>query len=209
MIRVIRGFLVALTVCIPVSAQIYLDLYTNLSTDGTYVYATGTMQYSPGPNCSMCAAAYHTYQEAGQLTSPSGNKSFCNNSWDGSAETSINLQCATELPLDDDYGDYVMTFSPRAACSIVGVILSAALFPVINVKVTTSYFGPNLPGAIGFCNYPTAACTGGTTPTCGPPHLTVFSYPNCNTYIRSSFLVVNGSCTPSLDFPAGGGGPCT
>jgi hypothetical protein len=209
MIRPIQWLLAAAIVCVSASAQEYsIDVYTNLTTDGTNVYATGVLQYSPGSNCSMCATAFHQYQETGQLTSPSGRSAYCNNSAGVGAGSSENLQCSTELALNTDYGNYQMTFNPVATCSVIGVFLSTVMQPVINVKVTTTYFGPNLPGNPVFCNYPTGACTPGTTPTCGPPHLTAFAFPSCYSYIRSSWLVVNGSCTASIDFAAGDGGPC-
>jgi hypothetical protein len=78
----------------------------------------------------------------------------------------------------------------------------------INIRLATVYYGPLRAASGGFCSYNNTACSGGT-PSCPAPHVTAFSYPSCSNYVRSSYLIVNGRCSTSIDFAAAGPGPCS
>ena len=102
---------------------------------------------------------------------------------------------------------YYVSTSASAFCECVSKqFVQAGGTSVLSIH--TTYFGPLRASSGGFCSYSKAACSSGT-PTCPPPHITALSYPNCNQYVRSVFLVLNGTCqSPSLDFAATGAGAC-
>ncbi|MBV8842113.1 MAG: hypothetical protein JO307_04805 [Bryobacterales bacterium] len=138
----------------PVYGQMYLDVYIDASSDGAGVYATGILQYSYA-NCPACASYRHYYQQAVQLTSPSGRTAYCNNNAGGSGQDPIDLQCPVQLDPGDDYGDYTVTYSPYASCSGMGVFLNSAFSISIRLGKSVCYFdSPNYTGASGgYCLY--------------------------------------------------------
>jgi hypothetical protein len=80
---------------------------------------------------------------------------------------------------------YYASTSASAFCECVSQqFVSAGGTSVLSIH--TTYFGPLRASSGGFCSYSKSACTSGT-PTCPPPHVTAFSYPNCNQYVRSVF----------------------
>jgi hypothetical protein len=109
------------------SAQFTLDIYQNTSTNGTYVYNTGVLQYSPGQNCSMCPSATHLYQATPEVISPSGRVGSCGIYDQTSASTSVNSQCEASLAINGELGNYQLTFNPYAHCSVIGVFINTTL----------------------------------------------------------------------------------
>src|SRR5947209_18061761 len=73
--RFFRCALVAAWAVVPIAAQ-SVSIYLSSNDDGTYVTATGILQYSAN-NCSWCSTAQHTYQQTVTITSPSGRTGSC------------------------------------------------------------------------------------------------------------------------------------
>jgi len=73
--RFFRCALVAAWAVVPLAAQ-SVSIYLSSNDDGTYLTATGILQYSAN-NCSWCSTAQHTYQQTVTITSPSGRTGSC------------------------------------------------------------------------------------------------------------------------------------
>lgn len=190
-LRHFRWFVLAL-VTVAASGQVTVDIYQSPSTDGSYVYSTGVLQYDPGSNCTMCPSAYHTYQQTVTITSPSGRTSSCTFS-DGSVATSSrNLQCEAALPINGEAGTYNMNDNPRVTCSIWGLFLNTNLPGNIHIGDAQTGYTNGLQTFYG-CEYRSLACIPGTGAVCtGGLGFTLS--PGCYDYFKAWYLTasVNG-----------------
>lgn len=206
-----RWCALALVMSLPVMGQPSINLYWNSSSDGTNVYLTGELQYSPGQSCNMCSYAYHTYSQTLTITSPTGRNAYNTNDLGSAASNSVDMEGEAVLSVGDDLGDYTFEFRPRAICSVVGLFLAAVINPQPPITINQSYFGPPVlityhPGGSQTCEYQSIACTVGT-PTCGlPAHGLLLTF-SCPLVARARFFVINGTCTFALAADGGNDAP--
>lgn len=182
-------------------------IYQSESTDGTNIYTSvqveGSMVGSPSAACNY-NSAIHT-PKAYNLLGSTGGWVSGNPGYMSSYISVTNNQAVpgtTAIVYFDAEGEII--------CSVFGDFWDVSL-PRINVKITTTYWGPPPIFSNGNCYYTTLACTNNTTPTCRSATTPGWLIPgaSCPSYARGSYLVVNGTCEFAVGFAATSGGPCT
>jgi hypothetical protein len=187
MIQQIYRSLALLTIAVAAPAQV-MDIYNSPSSDGTYVYDAGVIQYSAGEGCTMCATATHTYQGSVVVTSPSGRQGSCSFDTAQSAASPLNLQCEASIPIDGEEGNFTAVYNPTVVCSMFGTLLNASLFDVIGVGVSATNYKQSYVGRSS-CVY-SQDCD--VTPTCGTAqgYANVTASPPCMQYYLQQFTSV-------------------
>ncbi len=106
-------YLLVLFLCFAssVSAQ-SIDTYAQVSTDGTNVYATGVIQSSSWTTYTI---AYHTYSSSLTLKSPSNRTNPCGYSTTDPSNQAVEEFCSTQLPINNEYGNWVLAGSDKAS----------------------------------------------------------------------------------------------
>ncbi len=188
--------------------QFTIDTYENSSSDGTYLYATGVVQYVPSYGCSMCASANHSYTQTVTIRSQSGGSGGYNQCYlQTSASNAENLQCEAIATIDPNAGLYTIEDDPVAICSEIGTFLNTKLIDYIAIAIsftqTTPWpmLGPTCPQ--------TPACLPGTTSRCSPTEVITLPGNVCYNYYQTWLVMVNGSCLPiGSSVAADGPGTC-
>jgi hypothetical protein len=161
----------SVTVC---GQAVTVDSYTTASSDESNIYGTGVIQANMTNFCNSnpgaCSHYSHLYAQTLTLTSPSGRVSSCNFSPSDPASDPVDLSCETDLPFDDEIGNYTLQNQQSAHCTYAGTFFSSLTDLVLSVGYAVTYFqNPStLTGSTGTtCYYANTACNPGTTPTCG------------------------------------------
>ena len=189
------GFITILTVVLATGSRIYAQTYNDVTMDYSYVYLD---VYDDAPNDGTSCPQY-TDVSVDWVGYVGDAQSYY-------PDTAHVSMLAVNTPDTNYPGTKEIIHYGQQRGGNCGAFSDAVLS--INIKLTTSYFGPLRAAQGGFCSYTNNACSSGT-PSCPGPHITAFSYPSCNNYVRASYLVVNGSCSISIDFAAAGPGPCS
>jgi hypothetical protein len=98
-------------------------------------------------------------------------------------------------------------WSASVYCSFIAATIFATGVPSINIKITTTSWGP--PPIVGSnsCTYNILACSTGT-PTCKGALLGIVFSEGCPDYVKAEYLVVGGTCDLGVAASATGPGIC-
>ena len=113
----------------------------------------------------------------------------------------------------DDGQSYSITFSPPFPQEAVEFCVACSggdvnVTPVsLNVRISTTFWGPPVTVTNNVCFWGSLACSSGT-PTCRTG-IGVSFFPSCPNYVKANYLVINGGCFGvHLTSAATGPGPC-
>jgi hypothetical protein len=192
-----------------VSFQPDYSVYTDESTDGTCIYTSVqidgsgemTVNYSD-PSCASLPPISHTPYVADTLNGGGGN-------WvsGGSYCPDCYLSSSTEQNILATPGtDYTFSWGAEVYCTIGGYFFT--FFGSDIVGLSQAFWGPPPVEINGECHWGTLACSSGT-PRCTNIGGFIFTE-GCPNYMRSTTLILDGSCQPNLSYghQAAGPGQC-
>ncbi len=173
-----------------------VSLYETSGFDGTYVYATGVLQYSATQGCTWCSTAYHTYQQTVGITGPNYEYTSCYFNYGYPAASTLNQQCEAELPENDEAGDFTISDNPIVTCSVVGTFIDANISDKVTVEFSSYVALSQTPNIYNQCFWNTSGqgCPG----TCGQDHQSNGYAGQCyttpNKYKQCKDEIKNGVC---------------
>jgi hypothetical protein len=203
--RTLQLSILLLFITIVANAQYSMSLYVDDDTDGNTAWATETVQFSPGYNCTMCQYASHTYSGQAQISDPNNNQINCFFNESESAAYAYNAGCEADIAVSVVPGSYAAGFSTSNKCTQIGTILAIGYFLIqpIHIAVNSYAFVGRNPsaGTMLFTSYGLGcpnACTGNLLTQYMTP---IPEYVSCLSKIKAG-VCIQGCFTPAVPTPA-------